>query len=65
MKSRMSPGKYFSALSPVKTVIGVPGKVVYLQYSTVYCACRAHLPFVSVYIPCLERASHSALRLCC
>ena len=31
--------KWFSALSPVKTIIGVPGKVVYLHYTTVYCVC--------------------------
>ena len=28
-----------SYLSPVKTIIDVPGKVVYLHYTTVYCAC--------------------------
>ena len=27
-----------SCLSPVKTIIGVPGKMVYLHYTTVYCA---------------------------
>ena len=43
------PGKYVklcprlsdlfsSYLSPVGTIIGVPGKVVYLHYTTVYCA---------------------------
>ena len=26
-----------NGLSPVKTIIGVPGKVVYLHYTTVYC----------------------------
>ena len=26
-------------LSTVKTIIDVPGKVVYLRYTTVYCAC--------------------------
>ena len=26
-------------LSPVKTIIGVRRKVVYLHYTTVYCAC--------------------------
>ena len=28
-----------SYLSPVKTIINVPEKVVYLHYTTVYCAC--------------------------
>ena len=28
-----------SYLSPVTTIIDVPGKVVYLHYTTVYCAC--------------------------
>ena len=43
------PGKYVelchrqsdlfsSYLSPIRTIIGVPGKVVYLHYTTVYCA---------------------------
>ena len=27
-----------SCLCPVKTIIGVPGKVVYLHYTSVYCA---------------------------
>ena len=40
------PGKKFLAFSPVKTIIGVPVKKVYLNYTTVYCACS--LPFVSV-----------------
>ena len=31
--------KKFSTLSPLKTIIGVPGKVVHLHYTTVYCAC--------------------------
>ena len=38
-------------LSPVKTIIGVPGKVVYLHYTIVYCACLSVVlvqPFVSV-----------------
>ena len=62
----------FSALSSVKTVIGVPGKVVYLHYITAYCAC---LSVVLVAFrfggnlagrqPCRERASHSALSVCC
>ena len=30
-------------LSLVKTIIGVPGKVVYLHYTTVYCACLSVL----------------------
>ena len=38
------PGKivklylFSSYMSPVGTIIGVPGKVVYLHYTTVYCA---------------------------
>ena len=39
MTSRMSPGKVVLALSPVKTIISVPGKVVRLHYTSVYCAC--------------------------
>ena len=31
--------KEFSALSQVKTVISVPGKVACLCYASVYCAC--------------------------
>ena len=31
--------KIFSAFSPIKMVIYVPGKVVYLDDTTVYCAC--------------------------
>ena len=51
-------------------MIGVPGKVVYLHYTTtVYCACLSDLlvAFVplSRMLPCWERASHSALRVCC
>ena len=39
-----------SYLSPVKTIIGVPGKVVYLHYTTVYCnaSLSCSLPFVPV-----------------
>ena len=31
-------------LSSVKTIIGVPGKRVYLHYTTVYCACLSVVP---------------------
>ena len=58
-----------SYLSPVKLIIGVPGKVVYLHYTTVYCACLsvvliAFVP-LSRMLPCWERASYSAFRVCC
>ena len=38
-----------SYLYPVGTIIGVPGKVVYLHYTTVYCAylCVILVPFRS------------------
>ena len=61
-----------SYLSPIKLIIGVPGKVVYLHYTTVYCAYLSVVlvPFRSCWdlagwLPCWERASHSALRVCC
>ena len=61
-----------NSLSPVKTISGVPGKVVYLHYITVYCACLSvvFLTFrsgsnLAELLPCLERASHYALRVCC
>ena len=38
-KKGMSPGKIVFVVVPSKTIIGVPGKVVYLHYSTVYCVC--------------------------
>ena len=50
----MSPvqEKQFSALSPMKTAIGVPGKVVYLCYATVIvpASLSCSLSFVSVEI---------------
>ena len=39
-------------MSPVKTVIGVPGKVVYLNYTTVYCACLS-VVFIAFSFGCL------------
>ena len=40
----MSPGKIVFGVVPSKTIIGVPGKVVYLHYTTVYCACLSVVP---------------------
>ena len=57
---------------PVKAVVGVTGGVVCLRGAAVCCAC---LSFVLVvfgfgwglvgWLPCWERASHSALEECC
>ena len=39
MKSRMFPGKIDFGDVTNKRIIGVPGTVVYLHYTIVYCVC--------------------------
>ena len=65
------PGKMGFGVVPTKTIIEVPGKVVYLHY-TVYCACLSVVlvafrfgKYLAGLLPCWGKASHSAARVCC
>ena len=66
---RCPPGKVFDL--HYATIIGVPGKVVYLYFTTVYCACLSVVLVafrswwnLAGWLPCWERASPAFCSAC-